>query len=158
MVNSKHKGNRAEREVASLLTSLTGVRWNRVPCSGAIFTAGGDSDLKGDVYCKDILYADIVIEVKNYREPVTINEIVTQDSRFNRWLAQLSSERETNPGILFFKSKGKLFWYRQSSTISVIMGYDKLMMVLRNISLTYYSFGMIDNEKLSLYLAKVSNG
>jgi len=150
---SKAKGNRAEREVAALLSDLTNAKWFRVPCSGAIFTTGGDSELKGDVYCKDVHYADVVIEVKNYKSPVTLYDLLSSTSKLSKWLEQLAAERGTNPGLLFFKSSGKLFWYRQSNSTNTTMPFDRLVYILRNISVTYHSFGMLDKALLESYLA-----
>jgi len=139
LVNVKQKGNRGERDIANILTTMTEVKWNRVPCSGAIFTTGGDSDLKGDVYCKDTEYKDITIEVKNHTGCVSINDIFNKKSKFHKWVDQLKEECLGDDGFLFFKSSRKWFWYHvKKSNVSTNCTF---VYKLKDISKTYHNFG-----------------
>lgn len=110
MKTSKQKGNRGEREIAQFLSKITGEPWFRVPSSGAIATSGGDKELKGDVYCRDSRYCDIVIEVKNHTGAVTVNDLCNEKSQFNAWLDQLDKECPGPEGYLFFKSNRRWFF------------------------------------------------
>ena len=109
MVNSIRKGKNGEREIANWLSNITNKKWQRVPCSGGLFTSRGATDFKGDVYCEDPAFSDIVVEVKNYKTEVTINDLTTNKSSFWGWLTQTRVEAGNSPWILFFKSKGKWF-------------------------------------------------
>lgn len=108
---SKAKGSRGERQVAELLTSITGAVWKRVPCSGAMFTTGAETDFKGDVYCRDEFFDDVVVEVKNHCGVVSINDFFNEKSKLNSWIVQMKDESVGCFGVLFFKSGGKWFWY-----------------------------------------------
>lgn len=97
-----------------LLSNITGVRWCRVPCSGALFTAKSTSQFRGDVYTDDTRYSNLVIEVKNNAKAVMFNDLFNGNSLFYHWVDQLRAEcAQEREGYLFFKNRGKWCWYHQ---------------------------------------------
>ena len=77
---ARTKGTNYERTIARLMSKYTGLRWNRVPYSGASY-------IPGDVTCLDKPYP-LVIELKNradcnlnrvFRNPQTINTYVNEE-------------------------------------------------------------------------------
>lgn len=77
---NRRKGTDYERKVARLLARYTGLRWSRVPYSGASYIAG-------DVTCLDFNYP-FVFELKNrgdvsltkvFRNPQSIQPYVNED-------------------------------------------------------------------------------
>ena len=106
MVNSIKKGKRFERIVASLLTKITGKKWMRVPQSGAFSTVNGSDkpQFKGDVFCEDKEYRDIVVECKMRRRPILFSEIFNPYSKLWSWISQAERESKNNRWVLFFKS------------------------------------------------------
>ena len=115
VLNSKQKGNRAERELSKLLSFITGVRWYRVPCSGSLFTNRSEVLYRGDVYCNDSLFCDVVIECKHYKTFVRVGDLFNPKSLFNVWLDQLRSESYGTDGFLFFKERGRWYWVRSGT-------------------------------------------
>lgn len=140
-MHSLNKGKRGEREVAKLLTEITGVVWKRVPCSGALFTSQDSSQFRGDVYTDDPFLKDIVVEVKNQKIEVSLNDVINRDSFVWKWVAQLNSECKVGGlGILFFKNKGKWCWYiKKAGTVENTVFINKL----KEVSVQYYDFGVI---------------
>jgi Holliday junction resolvase len=62
-INSKQKGNRYERLISELFTEISGVKYRRVPMSGAIrYSLPGDI-MKDEQ--KESCFDDILIELKN---------------------------------------------------------------------------------------------
>lgn len=89
MVDSRQKGQAAERAVAKMFSSHYGAEFKRVPQSGALDPS---HKLKGDIYCPDkpIKYC---IEVKSYETDHFNSKIyVNKSSKFLSWLQQ--AERE----------------------------------------------------------------
>lgn len=110
MVNSKKKGNRFELKIAKYLSKQTGVKWARVPTSGATFTSQGMPQYRGDITCSDTTYDDYVIECKHYRAAVTLQDLVSPKSKLWNWVNQLIKESEGKIGLLFFRGNyGKDF-------------------------------------------------
>ncbi len=73
MVNSRVKGARFERQVAKLLTDLFGVKFERVPMSGAYSTTHNTRNpvFKGDVFTEDEGFNkkfNVVIECKRIKK------------------------------------------------------------------------------------------
>ena len=153
-INSKNKGNRAERELSLLLGHITGVKWHRVPCSGALFTCNNTLPYKGDVYCNEELYSDVVIECKHYKRPVTIFDLFNPKSNFNEWFKQLSLESKGYDGFLFFKNQGKWFWVRSGLGRNSVSTSYKFIGLLNKSSVKRHSFSMLT---LSLSDIKKSN-
>ena len=112
MVNSKKKGNRFELKIAKLLTEKTGVKWYRVPLSGAFATKQGTKDIrfKGDIYTDDKYYNNIVIECKATKDRITLEDIYNIKSKLWKWIQQSERESNNKQWLLFFKANnGKIF-------------------------------------------------
>ena len=107
MVDSRAKGARGEYEVRDKLRDVTGLKFERVPASGAL------EYLKGDLYvphAKNIY----CIEVKNYAESPLSDKIFTQPKTNNliNWWRKLVRQAEggNQLPLLFFKyNRSKVF-------------------------------------------------
>ncbi len=155
-INSKSKGNRAERELSLLLGHITGVKWHRVPCSGALFTSNNSLPYKGDVYCNDDSYNEIVIECKHYKRPVTVYDLFNEKSNFNDWVIQLRKESQGYDGFLFFKSHGKWFWLRSGLGRSSVSTNYRFINSLNRFSIKRYTLGMLTISSSSVKQCKVT--
>jgi len=157
---SKAKGNAGERDVARILSYLTGIEWHRVPYSGAGATSGYNPELRGDVYCNEVTssgesYKDLVVEVKNHKGLVSVNDLMNEGSSFNSWLTQVKRESKVpvlsqSTGhlnsnslnwLLFFKSGGKWFWIKPQGGV---WAFPQLLTALRKNSKFYYNIGLLD--------------
>lgn len=107
MVHSCRKGKNFEREVANLLTQLTGKKFQRVPCSGATATSQGAKSpiFKGDVFCEEEPYNDLVIECKITGRVMTLADILREKSDLWAWWKQAKEEAAGNRFILVFRYK-----------------------------------------------------
>lgn len=107
MVDSRAKGARGEYLVRDMLREATGLKFERVPASGAL------EYLKGDIYVPNNknLYC---IEVKNYADSPLTDKIFTATKTNNliRWwkkVVQQAYNGEQKP-LLFFKyNRSKVF-------------------------------------------------
>lgn len=106
MVDSRAKGARGEYLVRNLLRLKSGLKFERVPASGAL------AYLKGDLYIphENCRYC---IEVKNYKESALTDKILTnKTNHIVIWWTKLLEQaalREQEP-LLFFKyDRSKLF-------------------------------------------------
>jgi len=149
---SLSKGKRGEREIVKLLSTITGTKWLRVPCSGALRKS--NPGMRGDVYCVEEEYLDVVIEVKNYKGATTINDLFNKKSVYNSWLKQLREERLNSFGILFFKSNRQWFWVIQPT--QGINLHSQLCRQLREVSVYQRRTGMIIKKKLGKQKQKCS--
>lgn len=130
MVNSIRKGKRFEREVAKLLTILTGVKWQRVPQSGAMATMMNLKNriFAGDVFCEDEPFNTWVVECKITKERITLSDFTSKKSRLWKWIEQL--EKETFGAKVLDNSKGNkyigILFFRDASrnTYMVISSKD----------------------------------
>lgn len=104
MIKSITKGKSFERQVANWLTKITGVKWLRIPQSGATSTNNKLENWHGDVFSESPLYCDIVIEAKSYKERVVLEDILNPKSHLNEWIAQTKKEAGNRFWILFFKA------------------------------------------------------
>ncbi|MAH72687.1 MAG: hypothetical protein CMK29_01155 [Porticoccaceae bacterium] len=100
MVDSRAKGARGEYLVRDMLRSYTGLKFERVPASGAL------EYLKGDLYVPHTKNL-FCIEVKNYESSPLTDKIFTQPKTNNliRWWNKLkiqASIGDQKP-LLFFK-------------------------------------------------------
>ena len=104
MVNPKKKGNKFEREIANFLTKILGVKFHRVPMSGAFATVNKTTSevFNGDVFTEDEKYKDIVIECKSYKS-FSINDFFSDKSKFYSWINQSVRESGNKNWVLFFK-------------------------------------------------------
>lgn len=106
MVNVRAKGARGETAVRDLLRKETGLKFERVPCSGAL------NYLKGDLYVPGGTNR-FCIEVKNYAESHFNDKIFT--SKTNNlvcWWNKLRTQaiNMNQEPLLFFKyNRSKIF-------------------------------------------------
>ncbi len=100
MVDSRAKGARGEYLVRDMLRVHTGLKFERVPASGAL------EYLKGDLYVPHAKNK-YCIEVKNYKESPLSDKIFTQIKTNNliRWWKKLCIQAEGGgqEPLLFFK-------------------------------------------------------
>lgn len=107
MVDSRAKGARGEYLVRDMLREYTGLKFERVPSSGAL------EYLKGDLYVphEKNYYC---IEVKNYSDSPLNDRIFTAEKTNNliRWWKKLilQAENGNQKPLLFFKyNRSKVF-------------------------------------------------
>ena len=102
--SQREKGKRLEREVADLLTGLTGVSFRRTPSSGAYFTMRGDVMKIGqEVSSMDTF----IIECKNTKRLV-----------IPEWIKQVKGEMiDSNKKrfILVFNIRGEKYFMTNES-------------------------------------------
>ncbi len=100
MVDSRAKGARGEYLVRDMLRTHTGLKFERVPASGAL------EYLKGDLYIPHAKNK-YCIEVKNYKDSPLSDKIFTQVKTNNliRWWKKLCIQAEGGgqEPLLFFK-------------------------------------------------------
>lgn len=129
MVNSMRKGKGFERQVANCLTKQTGVKWQRVPMSGAFSTVNRSNDARffGDVFTEDPKFAGLVVECKKTKEPIMIGEIVNPKSRITAWLDQTAKEAKTKDWILIFGwNNSKMYFFTQNKSVIESLNINKL--------------------------------
>jgi len=109
MVDSRQKGARAESQARDLFKKYTGLKWERVPGSGALNEKHG---LKGDLYVpneKNIF----CVEVKHYAEDQLTSKMITGKSpTFLSWWAQTlreSKQVDRAPMLVFKHNRSKWF-------------------------------------------------
>ena len=107
MVDSRAKGARGEYLVRDMLRELTGLKFERVPASGAL------EYLKGDLYVPN-QRNHYCIEVKNYKESPLSDKVFTQPKTNDliRWWKKvvLQAEGGNQKPLLFFKyDRSKVF-------------------------------------------------
>lgn len=107
MVDSRAKGARGEYLVRDMLREYTGLKFERVPASGAL------EYLKGDLYVPNEknIYC---IEVKNYSESPLNDKMFTAEKTNNliRWWnkVELQAKNGGQEPMLFFKyNRSKVF-------------------------------------------------
>jgi hypothetical protein len=109
MVDSRQKGARAELQARDLLRKLSGLKWERVPASGAL---GAQHGLKGDLYLPK-LHTDWCVEVKHYKDDQVSTKLMTSKSPiFDQWWEQTVREAdqiEKKPLLLFKHDRSKWF-------------------------------------------------
>ena len=105
-VDSRAKGQRGEYLVRDLLRKHTGLKWERVPASGAL------SYLKGDLYVPHEVN-NYLIEVKNYEEQAVDLKLLTNKScNLIKWWTKAieqAAEREQEPLLFFKHARSKVF-------------------------------------------------
>jgi|TARA_X000001382_G_C3156077_1_gene174602 Holliday junction resolvase len=107
MVDSRAKGARGEYLVRDMLRQHTGLKFERVPASGAL------EYLKGDLYvpnCRNYF----CIEVKNYKDSPLTDKLFTQPKTNNliRWWNKiiLQARGGNQKPLLFFRyDRSKVF-------------------------------------------------
>lgn len=97
------KGSRFEYAIRDMLTEKTGVKWDRVPMSGA-------GAMKGDLYCLTNHYFHC-IECKSFKDSVIMENLLSAKSNnFYGWWEQCVREADTMnriPALVFKKDRGK---------------------------------------------------
>lgn len=97
------KGARFEYSVRDLLTEKTGVKWDRVPLSGA-------GTMKGDLYCLTNHYY-YCFECKSFKDTVVQENLLSAKSNniFSWWEQAVREAKEMNrtPALVFKKDRGK---------------------------------------------------
>lgn len=107
MTNPRDKGKRGEYLCRNLLRDHTGLKWERIPSSGAL------PYLKGDLYVPN-QNNKYCVEVKNYKDPVVSEKIFTQlrSNGLILWwnkVVKQAARMEAKP-ILFFKHNRSPFY------------------------------------------------
>ncbi|MEK9894894.1 MAG: hypothetical protein VW518_00525 [Burkholderiaceae bacterium] len=106
MVDSRQKGQRGEYLVRDLLREATGIKFERVPASGAL------SYLKGDIYIPNAKNK-FCIEVKNYEKSPISDKVFTNKTNYLVvWWEkiQYQAEAQEQEPLLFVKySRSKVF-------------------------------------------------
>lgn len=109
MVDSKDKGVRAETVVRDALRTYTGLKWERVPGSGALNPV---HQMKGDLYIPNEKNR-YCVEVKHYAESHISHTLITGKSPqlIEWWEQTLRQSRQTNrmPMLIFKHDRSKLF-------------------------------------------------
>ena len=97
------KGSRFEYKIRDMLTERTGVKWDRVPMSGA-------GSMKGDLYCLTNHYY-YCFECKSFKDTVIQENLLSAKSNnFYGWWDQATREAEEmnrKPALVFKKDRGK---------------------------------------------------
>ena len=97
------KGSRFEYLIRDMLSAKCGVKWDRVPMSGA-------GAMKGDLYCLTNHYFHC-FECKSYADTVIKENLLSAKSNnFYPWWEQCTREAETmrrEPGLIFKMDRGK---------------------------------------------------
>lgn len=109
MVDSREKGARAETKVRDELRSLTGLKWERVPGSGALDEKHG---LKGDLYIPNEKNR-FCIEVKHYADDHFNSGLFThKEPQLISWWEQTIRESKQvgkKPLLIFRFDRSKMF-------------------------------------------------
>jgi Holliday junction resolvase len=109
MVDSRAKGAKGETDVRDALRKHTGLKWERVPGSGALDAKHG---LKGDLYVPgaDNKYC---VEVKFYEEDHLTSALLTgQNPQLLQWWQQTIREAgqvNKKPILIFKFNRSKMF-------------------------------------------------
>ena len=118
MVDSRAKGARGEYLVRDMLRAATGLKFERVPASGAL------EYLKGDLYVPNSrnFYC---IEVKNYKESPLTDKVFTAQKTNNliRWWKKVvfQAVRGDQKPLLFFKyDRSKVFVVTEHKPLNTI--------------------------------------
>lgn len=108
-VDSRAKGARAETVMRDRLRELSGLKWERVPSSGALDPKHG---LKGDLYVpnENNLWT---VEVKHYKEDQISSSVLTaKDPILLQWWSQAVRQgKQVNkiPLLIFKFDRSKIF-------------------------------------------------
>ena len=109
MVDSRAKGATAETKVRDELRKYTGLKWERVPGSGALDAKHG---LKGDLYLVGIPNT-YCVEVKHYKDDHLNTSLFTgKNPQLLEWWQQTireSAQIDREPLLIFKHDRSKLF-------------------------------------------------
>jgi len=108
-VDSRAKGARAEMVVRDEMRKLTGLRWERIPASGALSAV---HQLKGDLYIPGE-YNHYCVEVKHYAEDSLSSTYLTgvnpQLSQFWEQTVRESGQVNKKPLLIYKYDRSKLY-------------------------------------------------
>jgi len=109
MVDSRDKGARAETVVRDLLREYTGLKWERVPGSGAL---DPKHQLKGDLYVPGESN-NYVVEVKHYKDDhLTSSVLTSKNPQLIQWWEQAvrqGTQLGKKPLLLFKHDRSQVF-------------------------------------------------
>ena len=116
MVDSRAKGARGEYIVRDMLRDATGLKFERVPASGAL------EYLKGDLYVPN-QRNHFCIEVKNYKDSALTDRIFTQPKTNNliRWWKKVviqAAGGDQKPMLFFKYDRSKVFVCTEQKPLS----------------------------------------
>lgn len=108
-VDSRQKGARIESQIKELLKKETGLKWERVPMSGALDPIHG---LKADLYVPNSLNI-FAVEVKGYKDDHLTSKVLTNESStILDWWDQCkrqASQINKKPLLIFKFDRSKVF-------------------------------------------------
>ena len=110
MVNSKHKGDKFERKVASILGDWWGFKFSRTPQSGGAHWLS-DNNAVGDIVSPPQADFPLVIECK-HRENWTIENIMLNNKEPHTWWEQVikdSNRVQKVPCLIFTRNRANTF-------------------------------------------------
>lgn len=109
MVDSKQKGARAELAARDKLRELTGLKWERIPASGAL---GAQHGMKGDLYVPQAMNV-YAVEVKHYKDDQLTSKVLSGNNPqvIKWWIQAVRQANQTNksPLLLFKYNRSKWF-------------------------------------------------
>lgn len=109
MVDSRQKGAKAETDIVKKLSEHTGLKFKRIPMSGALDAVHG---LKGDVYLPNSLNI-YCIEVKHYKDDHLTSKILTdKKGQLIEWWEQTIREAaqvSRKPLLIYKFDRSKIF-------------------------------------------------
>lgn len=121
MVHSLNKGKSFERDIANMLSRMTGAKFLRVPMSGGFATTNKSNDARfdGDVFSENDLFKDLVIECKNHAIDINLNDLNSEKSVFWSWVNQAVNESQGKRWLLFIKLTRKGTYLACKNTTSL---------------------------------------
>lgn len=123
MVDSRNKGRAAELNARDALRKLTGLKWERIPGSGALDEKHG---LKGDLYVPQEKNR-FCIEVKHYKDDHFTSKVLTDKSPqlFQWWDQALRQGQQVGKWpLLIFKFNRSKWFVAFSNELYLEHGFD----------------------------------
>ena len=145
-VNSRAKGARTELAARDILRKHTGLKWERVPGSGAL---GVQHQMKGDLYVptENMLYC---IEVKGYKEDTLTSSVLTsknaQLKQFWDQAVRQGVQVNQKPLLIFKHDRSKFFVMIDTPDFVPLDSGPEYIFISE-----YYSCVLILEEWLSFY-------
>ena len=136
------KGKSVERQVARMLSELTGREWHRVPHSGAFSKFSKDRAYQGDLVCDGDL-RDWVVEVKSTKEVFKCYDFYRGHHLLRKWLAQVERESMGRPWVLIIRD------YRMPSDMMYVISKEAVDWLVGRV------IGKIELDGYLLYIVKV---
>lgn len=126
MVDSRAKGSRAESKAKDILTSHTGLNWQRIPASGALDAIHG---LKGDIYIPDESNK-YCVEVKSYKDSAINHLLISGVGKpLVEWIEQAIRQgmQVNKKPLLIFKHDRSKFYicsWEEPANVEVYIKYQ----------------------------------